>query len=368
MNPTANPTATPEPTAPTAPTAPPAALFVASLPQPHAPELVNRMSGLILGYQASAVVGTMARLRIADQLAGGPLAADEVARRTGCDASATFRLLRAAAAVDLVQIEPTGEFALTPLGACLRSDGPRSLRGLAAGITSRCQYLPSAYLEEAVRSGRSQAPAALGADFFGYLTQHEDELAEFSAAMAGVSEMVTAPFVEAVDLSGAEHVVDVGGGSGTLMAAMLDRNPHLRGTLLERAELLPLARALLSERGLATRCDLVAGDFFESVPEADVHVLKLILHDWDDEHAAAILRNCVRSLRPGGRVVIVDPIVPEDGSQPLLAMLDLSMLTCLGGHERTRREQDALLSEVGLQRVRTAETGSYVQITEAVRA
>ena len=342
--------------------------FVAQLPQPGTPELMNRMSGLILGYQASAVVGTMARLRIADHLAEGPLGTAELARRTGCHEGALYRLLRAAAAVELVGIDGSGAFELTPLGACLRSDAPRSLRGLAAGITSRSQVLPAGYLDEAVRTGRCQAQSALGDDFFGYLRSHEDELAEFSAAMAGTSAMVTQPFVETVDLTRAEHLVDAGGGSGTLVAAALERNPNLRATLLERPEVLPLARSLLSERGVLSRCELVAGDFFESVPEADVHVLKLILHDWDDEAASAILRNCTRSLRPGGRVVIVDPVVPEDGSQPLLAMLDLAMLTSLGGHERTLHEFDALLAGVGLRRVRTAGTGSYVQIIEAERA
>jgi len=346
----------------------PAEHFIAELPQPNAPDVVKRLSGLIVGYQASAVVGTLARLRIADQLTHGPLTAAEIARRTGCDHGAMYRLLRAAAAVDLLTPEPGGEFSLTPLGACLRSDTPHSLRGLAAGITSCCQYLPFAYLDAAVRTGRCQAPTALGDDFFGYLSKHEDELAEFSAAMAGVSEMVTAPLVEAVDLSEAEHVVDAGGGSGTLLAAVLDRNPHLRGTLLERAEVLPLARSLLTQRGVIARCELVPGDFFESIPEADVHVLKLILHDWDDEHAGAILRNSARSLRPGGRVVIVDPVVPEDGSQPLLPLLDLAMLTGLGGHERTARELDALLAQAGFRRLGTAETGSYVQIVEAAPA
>ena len=349
-------------------TRPEAAHFVASLPQPHAPEILNRMSGLILGYQASAVVGTVARLRIPDHLAAGPLPAAEVARRTGCHEETTFRLLRAAAAIDLLGIEPGGEFSLTPLGACLRSDVPRSLRGLAAGTTSRCQYLPAGYLDEAVRTGSCQARAALGTDFVDYLSAHEDQLAEFSAGMAGTSEMVTAPVLQSVDLSEAESVVDVGGGSGTLLAAMLEANERLRGTLLERPEVLPLARSLLSQRGVIGRCELVSGDFFESIPEADVHVLKLILHEWDDQPAAAILRNCARSLRPGGRVVIVDPIVPTDGSQPLLSLLDLAILTSLGGHERTAQEQDRLLAEAGLRRVRTMPTGSYVEIVEAVRA
>lgn len=342
--------------------------FVAELPQPHTPQLVNRMSGLILGYQASAVTGTFARFRIADQLAGGSLDAAEIARRTGCDQTAMYRLLRAAAAIDLVRFEANGACSLTPLGGCLRSDTPRSMRGLAAGITSRCQYLTSGYLDEAVRTGHCQAQAALGDDFFGYLSANEDELAEFSAAMSGTSEMITAPFVEAVDLSQAEQLVDVGGGSGTLLAAVLNANPHLGGTLLERAEVLPLARSLLSERGVIARSQLVAGNFFESIPEADVHVLKLVLHDWDDEHAATILRNCAASLRPGGRVIVVDPVVPEDGSQPLLALLDLAILTSLGGHERTLRELDALLAEAGLRRVKVAETGSYVQVVESVRA
>jgi len=342
--------------------------FLARLPVTGAPEIVSRMYGLIVGYQASQIVGVLARLRIPDHLAKQALTATELARRTGCAEAALFRLLRGADAIGVLSIEADGAFALTPVGATLRADVPGSLRGLAATLTAPCHYLPWGRLEEVVRTGSCQAQSALGSDFFGYLAEHDDELAEFSAAMEGLSAMVTGPVVQAVDLSGARDVVDVGGGSGTLLAALLEANARLQGTLLERPEMLPMARSLLSERGLTSRCEVIEGDFFKAVPEADIHVLKLVLHDWDDERAATILRNCARSLRPGGRVVIVDSVVPEDGSQPLLPLTDLSMLAILGGHERTAREHEALLRTAGLHLDRVVETGSWVQIVEATHA
>ena len=142
--------------------------------------------------------------------------------------------------------------------------------------------------------------------------------------------MIAQAVVDRLDLSGVTDVVDVGGGSGTLLAALLERHPQLRGAVLERPEVAERARALLAARGLCERARVVEGDFFTEVPAADVHIVKLITHDWDDERAAAILRICARALRPGGRVVVVDAVVPEEPASPLLPLLDLHMLVVLG--------------------------------------
>lgn len=171
--------------------------------------------------------------------------------------------------------------------------------------------------------------------------------------------------VELLDLSQAKDVVDVGGGAGTLIAALLERNPAVHGIVLELPEMVPAARALLAERGLAGRCDVVEGDFFTAVPEADVHILKLIAHDWDDVRAATILRNCAAALRPGGKVVLVEGVVPDNADQPLLPLLDLHMQVVLGGHERTPAEFAQLLASAGLRLDRIVETGSHAQIVEA---
>ena len=335
---------------------------------PGAPDAANRMYALILGYWSSQIAGTLARLAVPDLLAAGPRSVADLAAELDCAPGPMFRLLRAAAAVDMVAIAPDGVVTLTATGAAMRSDVPGSLRGLARTLTAPCHWLPWGHLEQAVRTGRSAEQATLGTSFFGYLGQHPAELAEFADAMGSLSEMIAAPVVELLDLSQVKDVVDVGGGAGTLMAALLDRNPAVRGTVLELPEMAAAARALLAERGLSGRCDVVVGDFFAAVPEADLIVLKLIIHDWDDAHAEAILNNCAAALRPGGKVVLVEGVVPDDPNQPLLPLLDLHMHVILGGHERTAAEFGALLASAGLRLERIVETGSHAQLIEASHA
>ena len=283
---------------------------------PGAPEATNRMYGIIVGYWASQIAGVLARLQIPDRLAAQARTAEQLAQELDLDRDALFRLLRAASAIDILDRDSDGAFALTQLGATLRADVPGSLRGLAATLTAPCHWLPWGRLEDAIRTGSSQASEALAGHFFEYLAQHPAELSQFADAMEELSSQISDEVAGSVDLSDARTVVDVGGGSGTLLAAVLARHPDVHGTILERPEMAAAARAMIADRGLQERCDVVEGDFFRAVPEADVYLLKLIVHDWDDDHAAAILRTCADSLRAGGRIVIIEALVPEDGSAP----------------------------------------------------
>lgn len=183
--------------------------------------------------------------------------------------------------------------------------------------------------------------------------------------MDELSSLVSTQVAGLLDLTGAAEVVDVGGGSGTLMVALLEANPAIHGTILERPEVIPIARALLSERGLDTRCDVVEGDFFQAVPAADVYILKLVLHDWDDDRAATILRNYARSIRARGKVVVIEAVGPGDGSHPLPALLDVHMHAIRGGRERTVDDFRELFDVAGLRLDRIIETGSHGQVIEA---
>jgi SAM-dependent methyltransferase len=330
-----------------------------------APDAANRMYEMIVGYWMSQIAGSVARMRIPDRLAGGGQTAAQLATELDCAPDAMFRLLRAASTAGILEARDDGTFALTPVGSTLRSDIPGSLRGLAATLTSPCHWLPWGRLDDAIRTGTCPAPAALGNQFFGYLSEHADELFEFTEAMEELSSLISTQVAGLLDLAGAKEVVDVGGGSGTLMAALLEANPAIHGTIVERPEMIPIARGLLSARGVDSRCDVVEGDFFRAVPPADVYILKLITHDWDDDHAAAILRNCAGSLRPDGKVVVIDALVPEHGSQPLPVLLDLHMHAVLGGRERTADEFRKLLRGAGLSLDRIIETRSHAQLLEA---
>lgn len=330
-----------------------------------APDASNRMYAMIMGYWTSQVAGTLARLRIPDRLAAGPRRVEDLAAEADVSPDALSRLLRAAASVGILSMAGDRTFSLTSEGASMRSDVPGSLRGLACTLTAPAHWLPWGHLDEAVRTGASPAPAALGAGFFEYLFQHRAELDEFNAAMEGLSALIITPVVQHLDLMSVTSVVDVGGGSGSLLVALLEANPPLHGMVLERPEVAPAARELLASRGLAGRGEVVEGDFFTAVPEADVYILKLVIHDWDDRHAARILRNCARAMRPQGKVVLIEAVMPDDLSSPLLPLLNLHMHVILGGRERTATQYQRLLEAAGLRLDRIVDIGSHARLIEA---
>jgi SAM-dependent methyltransferase len=327
-----------------------------------------QLSRMIRGYWVSQIVGTLAQLEIADHLAGGPLECSILAKGIGCDPDATFRLLRASVNVGLVSMLPDGRFGLTPLGEILRSNVPGSQRDSAIALTAPGHWLPWGRLAEAVRRGERQTLAALGGELFDYYEANPGEGSAFTGAMANFSDVIARELARALDTSGLNHVVDIGGASGTSVAGLLEANPALRGTIFERADVVPRAKAALAERGLSLRCQVVEGDFFKSVPEADLYILKSIVHDWDDEQSVNILRNCARALRPKGRVVLIERVVPEQGDPGVAALADINMLVLLTGRERTAIQHAELRRAAGLRLNRIFGVGSEMQVIEAAPA
>jgi len=325
----------------------------------------DQISRMIRGFWISQIVGTLAQLGIPDRLASGPMAAGDVASSIACDAGTTFRLLRASRTVGLVATTSDGRFALTPLGEKLRSDVPGSMRDAAIALTSPGHWLPWGRLSDAVREGRCQTMPALGAGLFEYYANHPAEGSAFTGAMTALSSQVADEVAVVLDTSGVKRVVDVGGASGTLIAALLKRNPGLEGIILERPEVVARADAAVTEKGLASRCNVVAGDFFVSVPEADLFILKSIIHDWDDEQGALILSNCARALRPNGRVVLVEVVVAEVDRPSWAPLMDLNMLAVLPGRERAVGEYRDLLGRAGLRLSRITPTASQFSVIEA---
>lgn len=323
------------------------------------------LSQMIEGYRVSQIVGALARLGIPDCLSDGPLDCNVLAETIGCEPQATYRLLRASAHVGLAAALPDRRFSLTPLGELLRSNVSGSMRDSAIALTAPGHWLPWGRLTEAVRRGEHQAVAALGQELFDYYAVNPSEGDAFTGTMARHSASIADEVASALDTTGANHVVDVGGASGTLIAALLKKNAELRGTILERADVVPRARAALAESGLSSRCQIIAGDFFESVPTADLLVLKKIIHDWDDEQSVKILGNCARALRPQGRVALVECVMPEDGQSGPAALSDLNMLVLLPGRERSAGQFAALLRAAGLQLDRITEVASSAHLIEA---
>jgi predicted O-methyltransferase YrrM len=307
---------------------------------------------LIFGHVVSQIVSTVARLGVADELRGGRRSSAELAARCGAEPDAFRRFLRACAGLGLFEEVEDGVFGLGPLGEWLGSDGP-SLRDLAVALTGPGHWRSIERLCDAVVSGRATPADALGMGIWEYYRHNPEEGQVFAAAMGAISAVVVEDLVAHYDVTGYERIVDVGGSHGVLLAGLLQANPRARGVLLDLPEVVDGAHEALAERGLAGRVEVVAGDFREEVPpDGDLYVLKHILHDWDDEQAARILRSCHRAGRPGSTLLVIERLLGP-GADPLAHVADLLMLVMFAGRERTREEFEALLDAGGyrLERV-----------------
>src|SRR5260370_20041815 len=247
--------------------------------------VTEQMFGMIRGYWVSQIVGTLAELKIPDHLGNGALRYGELAKEIRCDSQATYRLLRASASVGLISAMSDGRFGLTQLGRKLRSNAPGSMRDIAVAVTAPGHWLSWGRLAEAIRSGKRQTQAALGRELFQYYAENPDEGSAFTGAMSNVSTMIAADLARVLGTSTAEHVVDIGGAVGRIIAALLESNSALRGTILELADVVPRARTALAERGLSSRCQVLECNFFKAVPPGDIHMRQQIIHDCDDERS-----------------------------------------------------------------------------------
>jgi hypothetical protein len=317
---------------------------------------------------AAKAVATAASLGIPDQLAHGPRTAGEVATALGVDASAVYRLMRGVASVGVLSMEAGDRFALTPIGECLRSDVPGSMRSLMIAEMAPGHWLPWGHLEDAVRSGKPSAPAALGMDVWAYYQQHRDEGHHFAEAMSGMSHMAMQAVLASYSFAGARKVVDVGGSHGAFLAAVLQREPTAHGVLFDRPEVVEGAGATLEAAGVTGRVERVAGSFFESVPAGgDVYLLKHILHDWNDDECVTILRHVREAMAADARVVVAEMLITDQGPPSPAPLLDLNMLVMLTGKERTAAEFGALFAKAGLVLAGVTPTHSPVAVVEARR-
>jgi hypothetical protein len=330
---------------------------------------------LIFGHRVTQIIAIAAQLGLADHLAAGPKSADELAALVQVDAPTLYRLLRALASVGVLAEVESGGFALTPLGDCLRTDAPNGMRSWALLEGEEfCQRLYGDLLWS-VKTGGVTFDHAFGIGFYQYLMQHPDTLRLFSAAMAEFAALSTEAVAADYDFSPFRQIVDVGGGQGVLLTTILSRFPQAHGVLFELASVIERVRPSIEGAGLANRCELVAGDFFVSVPPgADAYILQRILHSFDDERSVRILHSCRCAMTPTSRVLIIQQVMPPPGaevaSEPLFhgVMSDLNMLAVGGGRERTEAEYRALLEAAGLKLTRVVPTQSLMSVVEGMHA
>jgi hypothetical protein len=264
-----------------------------------------------------------------------------------------------------------GRFALTEVGACLRSDVAGSLRGPAV-VRGELYYQAAAGTLAAVRRGGTAFEQVYGDRFFDYLARHPEQEASFQASMSGRAEQEAGDVVAAYDFGGLGRLVDVGGGYGILLGAVLRAAPELQAVLVDQPGVVEQARRRLEAEGVAGRCELVAGDFFGSVPDgADAYLLSRVLHDWVDDDARRLLATCRSAMGQGSRLLIVEALLPERArDQPAVIRMDLHMLVLLGAHERTETQYRRLLGETGFRVARVVPTASPagLSVLEAVPA
>ncbi len=321
---------------------------------------------MVVDMWAAQAITAAADLGVADALAKGPMSADELAAAVNANADALSRLLRALIGRGIFRQRRDGRYDLTPLADTLRRDAEVSIAAWAQWLGAPQHREHWSHFTDAIRTGRSVIPELRGKPLFDYLAS-EPELGEiFNQAMTSASELSFAPVIAAYDFSPYATVVDVGGGHGRLLSAILAATPRARGILFDQPQVVAGAPAVLSEQRVQDRVRVVEGSFFDAVPEGgDAYVLKSVIHDWPDDDAVRILRNVRTAAAAGKHVLLVELVMPEPNREFLGNWLDLEMLLALDARERTAAEYGRLLERAGFQMTRVVETASPLSLVEA---
>jgi len=321
---------------------------------------------MVNGYQVSQALHVAATLGIADQLKEGPKSADVLAQACNAHAPSLYRLLRALAAIGVFHETGGKEFDLTPLGACLTSDAPGSARNYAKWIGTPGQWKSWGNLLHSVKSGNSACRFTHGVDAWTYRENHPEEQAVFDRAMTGNSRFEARAALEAYDFSQFGCVVDVGGGQGHLLNAILLASPSTRGILFDQPQVIASASQIIASAGLTERCQLIAGSFFDSIPEGgDLYIMKAVLHDWDDRASIEILRSCRRAMSHTATLIVVERVVGPPNELPEGKFSDINMMIQYGALERTRQEFHDLLNNGGFRMTQVIPTQSPMSIIVA---
>jgi hypothetical protein len=321
---------------------------------------------LVNGYQVTQAIHVAATLGIAELLRDGARTSVELATETQTHAPSLRRVLRALAAVGVLHEHDDGRFALTDVGDCLRSDAAEPVGGWAAYVGLPSHFAAWANLLHTVRTGENAFESVHGATVWEYRARHPDDGAIFDQAMTDITHRANRHLLEAYDFARFGVVVDVGGGHGALVAALLRAHPRMRGVVFDQPHVVAGAPAVLDAAGVADRCEVVGGSFFDAVPEgADAYVLKAILHDWDGEDAVRILRSCRDAIAADGALLVVERELGPPNEKPDAKLSDLNMMVGPGGRERTSDEFADLLAEGGFALQRTVPTAIGLSVFEA---
>ena len=317
-------------------------------PDVSRPSMVLRR--LVNGYQVTQALHVAAVLGLADLVADGPRSSDDLAAATHTHPESLYRLLRALAGVGVFREEDERRFALTDLGACLRADAPEPVGGWAAFVGEQYHWQAWSALLHSVRTGENAFQHVHGTDPWTFRARHPELSAGFDRAMTDLSRQLSAAILAAYDFGRFRRIVDVGGGNGAFLTAILATYQSMQGVLFDQPHVVSGAGPILAAAGVADRCEVVGGSFFEAVPAGgDAYILKAILHDWEDAPCLQILRSCRAAMMDGTALLVVERDLGQPNQDPDAKFSDLNMLVGPMGQERTPDEYAALFAASGFR-------------------
>jgi hypothetical protein len=337
-----------------------------SEPGPPAPPVA--LIQLTTGCWISQAVYVAAKLGVADMLMDGPKSCGEIAEATQTDRRSLHRLLRLLASVGVFAETSDGQFELTPMAECLKSDGPFSMRAWATMMGEAWHWEMWGELLYSVKTGKPAFDLVHGARPFEYFPRNPEAAWLFDRAMTSLSVPEAPAILASFDFSKLRKIVDVAGGNGSLIIPLLKTNPETAAILFDLPHVIERAKDRIEGEGLTERCELIGGDIFMAAPEGgDLYILKHIIHDFDDEQALSILRNCRRAMSGEARLLVIEMVIPPGNEPSFGKLVDLEMLL-IGGVGRTEAEYRTLLTEAGFKLTKITATNSPVSIIESVPA
>jgi hypothetical protein len=325
-----------------------------------------QMLQLISGFWVARCIYVCAKLGLADLIKDEPKTADDLAMATETHGPSLFRVLRALASVGVITQDDRNRFGATPLSDTLR-DEPGSIRAFAMTELGEEHYPAWGELLHSVRTGGIAFDHAFGENCWDFFAKHPENAKIFNDAMSGMTAQVNDVLHASYSFAGINKIMDVGGGHGGLITSILQRNPEMSGVLFDSPQV--IEGAVMQDTDVANRCEMIGGDFFESVPAgAEAIILKWIIHDWNDEQSVAILKNCHKALPANGKLMLVEAVVPATSEPHFSKFIDLNMLVMTGGRERTEEEFRKLYEESGFKLTRVVPTESPFSVIEGVKA
>ena len=303
------------------------------------------------GFWAAKALQVAAELGIANLVAQESKTAEELSKVLGVDSDALYRLLRALASEGIFKEGRDSRFENTPLSEAIRDDVPGSVRDYVINAPHDGSMLAWTKFMDVVKTGKASFEDVNGCDYYEYFRRHPDIGERFHKQMTVLSSQIISALVKSYDFSQFKTLIDVGGGQGIVLASILGKNPQMHGCLYEQSSVIEGAKTFLETRGVINRCDLISGDFLESIPESyDAYLLKHVLHDWGDEHALTILKKCRASIPKHGKLLIIEAVLGRDNAPHPAKWKDLLMMVLYqGARERTKQEFHNLIRESGFE-------------------